>query len=94
MMKIKADQMGEPIRIAQVIGKVCAGGVEAVIFNYYRHLDHSKIQFDFYIDEDSVCSIPQDILDSGARCFTIPPYQKLKKYISALKKYFKEISTR
>lgn len=26
----------EPIRVAQVIGKMCAGGVETVVFNYYR----------------------------------------------------------
>jgi len=89
-MKPEINCLEEPIRVAQVIGKVCGGGVESVIFNYYRRLDHTKIQFDFIIDEDSVCSIPQDILDSGARCFVVPPYQRIRKCISALKKLFKE----
>ncbi len=71
------------------MGKLNAGGVEAVIYNYYRHIDHTKIRFDFIIDEDSKIGVPQDILDSGARCFTVPPYQKVFKYVSALKKLFK-----
>jgi len=31
----------EPIRIAQIVGKWLGGGVEAVVMNYYRHLDQS-----------------------------------------------------
>lgn len=49
----------EPIRIAQIVGKWIGGGVEAVVMNYYRHLDHSKIQFDFICDDDST-NIPYD----------------------------------
>jgi capsular polysaccharide biosynthesis proteinCps4H len=49
----------EPIRIAQIVGKWLGGGVEAVVMNYYRHLDHDKIQFDFICDDDST-NIPYD----------------------------------
>ena len=35
-----------PIVVAQIMGKWVGGGVEAVIMNYYRHIDRSKIQFD------------------------------------------------
>mgnify|MGYP003182183662 FL=1 len=42
-----------PIRVAQVVGKMNGGGVEAVVMNYYRHIDRSKVQFDFLVDEDS-----------------------------------------
>ena len=49
----------EPIRIAQIIGKWVGGGVEAVVMNYYRHIDRSKIQFDFICDEDST-NIPYE----------------------------------
>lgn len=38
------------MRILQVIGIVCGGGVEAVIMNYYRHIDRTRIQFDFIVD--------------------------------------------
>ena len=85
---IKED--AKVLRVAQVMGKLNAGGVESVIYNYYKHLNYDKIQFDFIIDEDSTCEIPQEILQNGARCFVVPPYQHTVKYVSALKKLFKQ----
>lgn len=79
-----------PIRVAQVIGKMCAGGVEAVVFNYYRAIDKSKIQFDFFYDEDSTIEPPQDLIDMGANFYKIPPYQKIWKYIPRLLREFKQ----
>lgn len=76
----------QPTRIAYVIGKMWAGGVEAVVFNYYRAIDHNKFQFDFYYDTDSTIEPPQDIVDMGARFIKLPPYQQLPKYIKELRK--------
>ena len=53
----------EPIRIAQIMGKWVGGGVEAVVMNYYRHIDRNKIQFDFICDDDSTC-IPKEEIES------------------------------
>ena len=50
--------MTEPVRVAQVVGKMVGGGVEAVVMNYYRHIDHSKVQFDFLVDSDSTLRPP------------------------------------
>ena len=80
----------EPIRVAQIMGKLSAGGVESVIYNYYRHIDHAQIQFDFYVDDDSTVPMPQDILDAGARCFVIPRYQHLPQNMAALYRHFKQ----
>ncbi len=80
----------EPIRIAQIIGKWVGGGVEAVVMNYFRHLDHSKIQFDFICDDDST-NIPYEEIESlGGRVILIPPYQKVFKYQKELQKVLKE----
>lgn len=79
-----------PIRVAQIMGKLVGRGVESVIFNYYRHIDHTKIQFDFYADDDSTVPMPQDILDAGARCYMIPRYQRLPQNMAALYRHFKE----
>lgn len=80
----------EPIRIAQVIGKYVGGGVEAVVMNYYRHIDRSKIQFDFICDDDST-NIPYEEIESlGGRVILIPPYQKFFKYHKELKRVLKE----
>ena len=78
------------IRVAHIIGKMLAGGVETVVFNYYKAIDHSKIQFDFYYDQDSIVEPPQDLIDMGARFIMLPPYQSLSKYISELRVPFKK----
>ena len=96
MMKITrrvntVDQIvNTPIRIAYIIGKMWAGGVEAVVFNYYRAIDHTKFQFDFYYDEDSTVEPPNDLIDMGAGFFMLPPYQQLPKYIKTLRSYLRK----
>lgn len=80
----------QPIRIAHVIGKWVGGGVEAVVMNYYRHIDRTQIQFDFLCDNDST-NIPYEEIESlGGKVILIPPYQKLHKYNKELYKVFKE----
>ena len=80
----------EPIRIGMIMGKWVGGGVEAVIMNYYRHIDRNKIQFDFICDEDSTCIPREEIESLGGKVIICPPYQKLNKYIKFLKRLFKE----
>ena len=79
----------KPIRVAHVVGKWLGGGVESVVMNYYRHIDRTKIQFDFICDSDST-NIPYDEIDHlGGRVILVPPYQKLFQYLKELKKIFK-----
>lgn len=80
----------EPIRIAQIIGKWVGGGVEAVVMNYYRNIDKSRIQFDFICDNDSTNIPYEEIEKLGGRVILIPPYQKVFKYHKELKKVLKE----
>ncbi len=87
-MSSKSEQ--KPVRVAYVIGKMCSGGVESVVFNYYRNIDHTKYQFDFYYDADSTVMPPQDLIDMGARFIEIPPYQKIFDYLRVLKKEFRD----
>ena len=80
----------EPIRVAQIVGKYIGGGVEAVLMNYYKNIDKSKIQFDFICDSDST-SIPYEEIEAlGGRVLLCPPYQKIFKYMKELKKIFKD----
>lgn len=80
----------EKIKVAQVIGKLNAAGVEAVINNYYRFVDRDRFQFDFYIDADSNCKPPLELENMGARYIVIPPYQELFKYLKTLEAHFRE----
>lgn len=70
----------KPIRVAQIVGKMNGGGVEAVVMNYYRHIDQSKFQFDFLVDEDSTRVPEEEITALGGRVFRIPPYQHPIRY--------------
>lgn len=89
LMKI-TESINRPVRIAHIIGKLNAAGVEAVVNNYYKNIDHNKYQFDYYIDSDSSCKPPKDLIDMGARYFVIPPYQHLFSHIKTLVRLFKE----
>ena len=65
------------------------GGVESVVMNYYRNIDHTKIQYDFIIDEDSSNTYQQSEIESlGGKVIVVPPYQKPLTYHKALCKLF------
>ncbi len=86
---MKKDQ-DKPLRIAHIIGKWVGGGVEAVVMNYYRHIDHAKIQFDFICDSDST-NIPYDEIEKlGGKVILVSPYQRIISYLKELKIILKE----
>ena len=78
--------MSEPIRVCEVVGPMIGGGVEAVVMNYYRHLDHSKVQCDFVITDDStvVDANRREIEALGGRLYAVPTYHRLPAFESAL----------
>lgn len=79
-----------PIRVAQILNRMDSGGIEAVVLNYYRHIDHSKVQFDFYFAEGS--SLPQraELEALGAGLYPIPPYSHPIAYHKALYTAFRQ----
>ncbi len=63
------------------------GGMETCIMNYYRHIDKSKIQFDFIsYNQEPYCA--DEIEEMGGRCFVITgrsvDYKKNKEELKAL----------
>lgn len=80
----------EPIRIAQIIGKMIGGGVESVVLNYYKNINREKIQFDFICDSDSTNIPYKEIEELDGKVILIPPYQKPFEYHKELKKVLKE----
>lgn len=81
--------MAEPIRVAQVMGYMNGGGVEAVVMNYYRHIDREKVQFDFIVCEGSTLVPREEIESLGGRIFMIPGYREMPRYLSTLVSLFK-----
>lgn len=75
----------KPIRVLQIIGIVCGGGVEAVIMNYYRHIDRSKVQFDFVVDGYEKTILDDEIESLGGKVYHVEPYKKnIFRYMSQI----------
>ena len=83
--------MKEPIRVLQIIGLSCGGGVESVIMNYYRHLDKEKVQFDFIVHKEPLQSFVEEARSMGAKVYEITPYnQNIFKFTYEIFKIIKK----
>jgi glycosyltransferase EpsF len=70
------------------MGKIAKGGVESVVFNYYKFIDKAKVRFDFIIHDDSPREIPDEILALGCKVYKVPPCVRLPAYMKALEEIF------
>lgn len=65
------------VRVAVIVGKMNSGGKKNLIMEYYRHIDRSKVQFDFLCDADSE-AIPKDEIEAlGGKVYLVAPYQRI-----------------
>lgn len=89
-IKIKGDSMTEPIRVAQMMTDMNYGGVEMVVMNYYRHIDRTKVQFDFFALEGSAVPQREEIERLGGRVYIVPKYTHLSAYEKEIIRLFKQ----
>lgn len=82
--------MQHPVRIAQMMTEMTFGGVEMVVMNYYRHMDHHALQFDFVVMEGSLLPQREEILSLGGRIHMVPHYTRLAAYEKALIALFRK----
>lgn len=80
----------KPMRVAQVLNRMDSGGIEAVVMNYYRHIDHEQVQFDFYFAEGSTFPQREELERFGAGICPIPAYSRPLAYHKALYSAFRE----
>lgn len=66
----------KPIRVLQILGIVAGGGVEAVIMNYYEHIDRSQVQFDFVVHDNSPVDITEKVEAMDGKVYKVTPYTK------------------
>lgn len=59
--------MNEPIRVLHVVTYMGLGGLESMLMNYYRHIDRSKVQFDFLVHRDFKADYDDEILSLGGK---------------------------
>lgn len=80
----------EPKRILQVVTYMGRGGIETMLMNYYRHIDRSKVQFDFLVHRDFRADFDDEIEALGGRIYHVPPMNPLKvSYRRALDDFFR-----
>lgn len=79
------------IRVLQVIGSLGYAGVEAVVMNYYRHIETEKVQFDFISCSPSKQRYDDEITDRGGRIYRLPSRNRRPfAYMRTLKKVIAE----
>ena len=78
------------IRVAQVIGKTAMGGVESIIMNLYKNIDRSEVQFDFFVENESMIINKEKIEAMGGKVIIIPKYTKIFTFVKTLKKLFQK----
>ena len=63
-----------PTRVLHVIGAMDRGGAETLVMNLYRHMDRSRIQFDFLVNEERNCDYDAEIEELGGCIYRIPRF--------------------
>ena len=57
--------MTEPIRVLHVVTIMNRGGLETMLMNYYRHIDRTKVQFDFWVHRAEQGAYDDEIRSMG-----------------------------
>lgn len=71
--------MKEPIKVLHVLSKMSFGGVQSVVMNYYRHIDSSKIQFDFVVQSSENFFYDEEIKRLGGKIYQVAPIHSNRK---------------
>ena len=64
------------MRVIQVLSGLHIGGVQSVVMSYYRHIDKSKVQFDFAIIDKDNGEYGEEVLANGSRIFRVRDWSK------------------
>ena len=80
--------MLQPQRVLQVATIMNRGGLETMLMNYYRHIDRSKVQFDFLVHRYERGTFDDEIESLGGKIFRMPPIHP--RYFC---RYFRELDS-
>lgn len=72
----RPEGSARPLAVAEVIGKICGGGVENFVFQYLREIvshDQPAIRFTVFYTTDSTKEPPSDLRDAGVGFIAYPP---------------------
>lgn len=82
--------MKYPIRILHIVTTMNRGGLETMLMNYYRHIDRSKVQFDFLVHRDFEADYDKEIKELGGNVYHLSTLNPLStSYKKSLNDFFK-----
>ncbi len=84
--------MAEPIRVLHVLGNTQLGGAESRTMDLYRHLDRSRVQFDFLVHTEREGYFDKEIKELGGRIFRVPRFRMYNyfSYQKAVAEFFRK----
>lgn len=76
------------IRILHSVSNMDRAGIETMLMNYYRHIDRSKIQFDFLCNKKKPGAYDAEIKEMGGNIYHTPGLNPAKypSYLKCMKK--------
>lgn len=82
----------EPIRILNLFTILNRGGAETMVMNYYRHIDRTKVQFDFMVHRQERGAYEDEIEAMGGKIYRMIPIfpQNIFKYKKMLRDFFRK----
>lgn len=80
----------EKIVVAQIVGKLAHAGVEAVVNNYFKHINRDKFCYIIYYFENSPSAPPEDMVEMGAEYVATPFLSNPLGFISFCRRSFIE----
>ena len=80
------------IRILHILHSMNRGGAEAMLMNYYRNIDRTRVQFDFLLTEQNRCQYEDEIESLGGKVYRVPllTFSNPFPYINGVKGFLKK----
>ena len=81
-----------PIRVLNLFTVMDRGGAETMVMNYYRHIDRTKVQFDFLVHREQRGAYDDEIEALGGRIYRMYPIypQNFARYKRDIRVFFKD----
>lgn len=82
----------QPIRVLHVVTSMNRAGLETMLMNYYRHIDRSKVQFDFLVHRSEKADYDDEIKNLGGKIHYFSPItiSSMPGYPSKMKQFLLE----
>lgn len=79
-----------PIRVLNLFTIMDRGGAETMVMNYYRHIDRTKVQFDFLVHREKRGAYDDEIEALGGKIYRLCPIypQNFAHYKRELRSFF------